>query len=95
MKTIGLVGIVAGALSAAMIGFAGPAWADDNGHGSSGHRNDRDYGYGYGYGRDHRNNPWLGQLFPSVRVPQVDTSVRHRPVVVTSKSPVARIPSKR
>jgi hypothetical protein len=75
MKRIGLVGIVAGALSAAVIGFAGPAQADPNGFGIGGH--DRDYGYHYGYGRDHRNYPWLDQLVPHVKVPHVDTSVRN------------------
>jgi len=75
MKKIGLVGIVAGALSAAVIGFAGPAQADgieylSNGHGSHGY-------YDYGYGRDHRNNPWLNQIYPTVKVPHVDTSVHN------------------
>jgi hypothetical protein len=75
MKKIGLVGIVAGALSAAVIGFAGPAQADGNVDGFSGH----DYGsiYDYGYGRDHGYYPWLNQLFPSVNVPHVDTSVHN------------------
>jgi hypothetical protein len=77
MKKIGLVGIVAGALSVAVIGFAGPAQADDHGVGFSGRDRDSGYDYGYGYGRDHRNNPWLGQLFPQVKVPHVDTSVRN------------------
>lgn len=75
MKKIGLVGIVAGALSAAVIGFAGPAQADGTGFGFNGH--DSGSNYDYGYAHDHRNNPWLGQLFPSVRVPQVDTSVHN------------------
>jgi len=75
MKKIGLVGIVAGALSAAVIGFAGPAQAGGNGYGFSGHDNGSIYDYGYG--RDHRNNPWLHQLFPSVKVPHVDTSVHN------------------
>ncbi|MET0901361.1 MAG: hypothetical protein ABWY45_25885 [Mycobacterium sp.] len=76
MKKIGLVGIAAGALTAAVIGFAGPAQADsdDPGFGFSGR--DRDSGYGFGYGND-RNNPWLGQLYPQVKVPHVDTSVRN------------------
>lgn len=78
MKKIGLVGIVASALSAVVIGIAGPAQADDGdgfggrdgGRGSSldrGHRRDR----------DHRNNPWIDQLFPTVKVPHVDTTVRN------------------
>ena len=70
MKKIGLVGIVAGALSAAVIGFAGPAQADGNDYGFGGHHN-------YGYGRDYGNYPWLDQLFPSVNVPHVDTSVHN------------------
>ena len=75
MKKIGLVGVVAAALSAAVIGFAGPAQADGNVYGFSGHGSA--YGHDYGYGRDHRNNPWLNQLFPSVKVPHVDTTVHH------------------
>jgi hypothetical protein len=75
MKKIQLAGVVAGALSAAVIGFAGPAQADTNGYGFSGHGNG--YSYGYGYGNHHNNYPWLNQLFPSVRVPHVDTSVHH------------------
>jgi hypothetical protein len=84
MKKMGLVGMVAGTLSAVVIGFAGPAQAD-NGNGSNGNdvRGRADYsfngGFHYGYGRDHRNNPWLGQLFPTVKVPQVDTTVRNSP----------------
>lgn len=74
MKKFGLVGVIAGALSAAVIGFAGPAQADGDGFALSRHHH---YGYEYGYGRDHRNNPWIGQLFPSVKVPHVDTSVHH------------------
>ena len=74
MTRIGLIGIVAGALSAAVIGFAGPAQADGIGNGMGGHDN----GHGlYYYDRDHRNNPWLDQIFPSVAVPHVDTSVHH------------------
>lgn len=80
MKNIGLLGIVAGALSAAVIGFAGPAQADAPGSGFGVHSSQSGYGYGdhgYGYGRDHRNNPWLNQLFPTVKVPHVDTSVHN------------------
>lgn len=74
MKKIGLLSIVVGALSAAVIGFAGPAQADGNGPSFSGpgYHND----YGYGYGRD-SNNPWLNKLYPTVKVPRVDTSVRN------------------
>jgi hypothetical protein len=78
MKKFGLVGMIAGALSAAVIGFAGPAQADGGGLELGRHHHyGYDFGYDYGYGRDHRNNPWLGQLFPSVKVPHVDTSVHH------------------
>jgi hypothetical protein len=76
MKKFGLVGVVAGALSVAVIGFSAPAQADDNGYVFGG-GNNSDYGFGYGYGRDHRNNPWLDKIYPSVKVPQVDTSVRN------------------
>ena len=77
MKKIGLVGIAAGALTAAVIGFAGPAQADsdDPGVGFSGR--DRDSGYNFGSGRNASNNPWLNQLYPPVKVPHVDTSVRN------------------
>lgn len=77
MKKIGTVGIVAGALSALVIGFAGTAQADsdDPGFGFSGR--DRDSGYDFGYGRRDSNNPWLSQLYPTVKVPRVDTSVRN------------------
>ncbi len=72
MKKIGLAGMIAGALSAAVIGFAGPAQADSGHHGYG-----PGYGYGfggYGYGHDHYY-PWYGQLFPHVNVPHVDTTV--------------------
>jgi hypothetical protein len=75
MKKIGLIGIVAGALSAAVISFAGPAQADGDGFGFGGHGGDNSFDYGYGH--DHRNNPWLNQLVPSVKVPHVDTSVHN------------------
>ena len=79
MKKIGMVGIVAGALSAVVIGFAGPAQADsdDPGFGFSGRDRDSGYDFGYGYGRNDSNNPWLGQLYPQVKVPHVDTRVRN------------------
>lgn len=72
MKKLGLIGIVAGALSTAVIGFAGPAQADGNGSGNGGR--DRDSSY---YGDDRGNNPWADQLIPIVKVPRVDTSVRN------------------
>ncbi|MDZ4232571.1 MAG: hypothetical protein U1C73_02150 [Dietzia sp.] len=77
MKKTGLVGVIAGALFAGVIGVAGPAQADRNGYGFSGGGNDFGYGYNFGSRRDRSNNPWLNQLYPSVRVPQVDTSVRN------------------
>ena len=73
MKKIAMAGIVAAALSAGVIGFAGPAQADGNGSQSSRDGN----GHGYYYDRDHRNNPWIDQHYPSVKVPQVDTSVHN------------------
>jgi hypothetical protein len=75
MKKFGLAGLVAGALSAAVIGFAGPAQADDHDHGFRGHHGD--HGFHYGYDRDDRDYPWFDQLYPSVRVPHVDTSVHN------------------
>ncbi|KWX65533.1 hypothetical protein [Mycobacterium sp. NAZ190054] len=74
MKRIGLLSVVAGALSAAVVGLSGPAQADGPSFG--GHDNDSRNGFGYGYGRD-SNNPWLDQLYPQVKVPRVDTSVRN------------------
>ncbi len=72
MKRIGLLGLIAGAISAAVIGFAGPAQADGNGYGFGGYGYGH-HGYGYGYGNDYY--PWLNQLFPHVVVPHVDTTV--------------------
>jgi hypothetical protein len=80
MKKIGLTATIAGALSAALIGFAGPAQADGNGPGFNGPGNGfghgNGWGNGFGYNRD-SNNPWLNQLYPRVKVPRVDTSVRN------------------
>lgn len=73
MWTIGWVGAVAGVLSVAVIGTAGPAEADDNGWGFGGPQ--VNYGYQYWYPRN--DNPWMNQMSPSVKVPQVDTSVRN------------------
>ena len=71
MKKIGLTGLIAGAFSVAVIGFAGPAQAEVNayeftalGNGSGVYDNDSNY-------------PWRDQLFPTVKVPRVDTSVRN------------------
>ncbi|MCV7062021.1 hypothetical protein H7I76_19425 [Mycolicibacterium vaccae] len=94
MKKLGLLSVVAGALSAVAIGVAGPAQAapsgpafgshnddsayhHDNGYGHGfGHGYGNGYRFGYGYGND-SNNPWLGQLYPRVKVPHVDTCVRN------------------
>ncbi|ADT96985.1 MULTISPECIES: hypothetical protein [Mycolicibacterium] len=77
MKKIGLLSVVAGALSAAVIGFAGAAQADGTGPAFGGQGDGNGYGWGdYGYGRD-SNNPWLNQLYPQVKVPKVDTRVRN------------------
>ena len=72
MKRIGLMSLVAGALSAAVIGFAGPAQADQTGFGFGGYGYGH-HGYGYGYGNDYY--PWINQLFPHVHVPHVSTTV--------------------
>lgn len=78
MKKIAVTSVVAGALSAAVIGFAGPAQADEGGNGFGGGFGGSGSGSGFnpGYGRD-SNNPWLNQLVPTVKVPKVDTSVRN------------------
>jgi hypothetical protein len=73
MRKIGLIGLVAGAWSVGAIGLAGPAQADDHGWGFGGP--DVNYGYQYWYPRNY--NPWLNQITAPVKVPQVDTSVRH------------------
>lgn len=73
MRKIGLLAVIAGACSVAAIGFAGPAQADDYGWGFGGPN--VNYGYDYWYPRNY--NPWLNQMSPSVKVPQVDTSVRN------------------
>ena len=68
---IGVVGGIIGVMSAALIGFAGPAQAAVDVHdvvslspGSGVYDNDSNY-------------PWRDQLFPRVKVPRVDTSVRN------------------
>lgn len=71
MKKIGLIGLIGGAFSAAVIGFAGPAQAAGNALEFVGQ--DR----GYGVYDDDSNYPWRDQLFPTVKVPRVDTSVRN------------------
>jgi len=89
VKKIGLVSVVEGALSAAVIGFAGPAQAGGIDPSFSGHGDGNGYTYGngggfgfnrggfnYGYGSD-SNNPWLDKLYPQVKVPNVDTRVRN------------------
>ncbi|WP_082695853.1 hypothetical protein [Mycobacterium sp. IS-1742] len=72
MKKYGLVATVAGALTAAVVGLAAPAQADEPGGGQG-----RDRDRHSVYDRDHRNYPWLNQLVPRVVVPHVDTTVRH------------------
>lgn len=78
MKKIGLIGIAASALSVAVIGFAGPAQAQPGWtFGGNGNGNGSGFGWPqYGPGDD-SNNPWLNQLYPRVKVPKVDTSVRN------------------
>lgn len=74
MKKFGLAALVAGAFSAAVIGFAGPAQASADLQGITA------LGNGSGvydiYDND-SNYPWLNQLVPRVYVPHVDTSVRN------------------
>ena len=77
MKKIGVTGVVTAALSVAVIGLAGTAQADGPGPAFGGGGDGNGYDWGdYGYGRD-SNNPWLGQLYPQVKVPKVDTRVRN------------------
>lgn len=70
MKNFGLTALAAAAFSAAVIGFAGPAQAETGhdfvalGNGSGVYDNDSNY-------------PWRDQLFPTVKVPRVDTTVRN------------------
>ena len=72
MKKFGLMSMVAGEMTAAVIGFAGPAQADQSGFGFGG------YGYGHhGYGYSNDYYPWYDQLFPHVHVPHVDTTVHN------------------
>lgn len=72
MKKFRLAATVAGALTALVVGLAGPAQADESGHG---HGRDRDRHSVYG--RDSGYYPWLNQLVPRVVVPHVDTTPRH------------------
>ena len=55
MKKLGLASTVAGALMAALIGFAAPAQAHNH----------------------HHDYYWWDQLYPTVVVPHVDTTVHH------------------
>lgn len=71
MKKFGLIGLMGSALSAAVIGFAGPAQAAGNALEFIG----QDTGSGV-YDND-SNYPWRDQLFATVKVPRVDTSVRN------------------
>lgn len=73
MGKIGLVGAVATAMFAAVIGVAGQSHEDDIVFGFCGPQ--VNYGYQYWYPRN--NNPWMNQMAPSIEVPQVDTSVRN------------------
>jgi len=73
MAKIGWAGVVAGALSIAVIGMAAPAQADDYGWGFGGPQ--INYGYDYWYPRNY--NPWLDQIAGPVKTPKVDTSVRN------------------
>lgn len=77
MKKAGLAGIVSAGLVAGLVGFAAPAQAYDRDldytFGGSGNS----WAYDNGYGRDDRNNPWLHLLYPNVKVPSVDNSVRN------------------
>lgn len=72
MKKFGMAGLVAGAFSVAVIGFAGPAQADESPYALSGDGNVSAYSVD-----DDNYNPWLDKLYPVVKVPQVDMTVRH------------------
>ncbi|CAN5300023.1 hypothetical protein BH11ACT7_BH11ACT7_01400 [soil metagenome] len=72
MTKFAMLGVVTAALSATVIGLAGPAQADDHEPGSGGR--DRDSNF---YGPDAGDNPWANQLVPTVKVPRVDTSVHN------------------
>lgn len=71
MRKFGLAGVLSGALGAAVIGLAVPAQAEaplqvfPQAPGGIYYDDDNDY------------YPWRDQLFPTVKVPQVDTSVRN------------------
>ncbi|QIV82114.1 hypothetical protein [Mycolicibacterium frederiksbergense] len=74
MKNFALAGLVAGAFSAAVIGFAGPAHAGVDLQGITALSN----GSGvYDIYDNDSNYPWINQLVPRVYVPHVDTSVRN------------------
>lgn len=74
MKNFALAGLVAGAFSAAVIGFAGPAHVGVDLQGITALSN----GSGvYDIYDNDSNYPWINQLVPRVYVPHVDTSVRN------------------
>lgn len=71
MKNFGLTALIAAAFSAAVVGFAGAAQADGTGHEFVA------LGNGSGVYDNDSNYPWRDQLFPTVKVPRVDTTVRN------------------
>jgi hypothetical protein len=75
MKKIGLTGLIAGAFSVAVIGVAGPAQADDIEHQNVGPGNGA--AVLYSYDDDNNYNPWIDKLYPTVKIPRVDTSVHN------------------
>ena len=70
MKKIGLAGMIAGAFTAAVVGLAGPAQAQ-----APLDMVPQTDGIYYPDNNDYY--PWFNQLYPTVTVPPVDTSVRH------------------
>ncbi|MGE2836128.1 hypothetical protein [Mycobacterium sp. SMC-4] len=77
MKKVTLSGLVATGTIAGVLGFASPAYADDGGLDYTFGGTGNSWAYNNGYGLDDRNNPWLDKLYPNVKVPTVDTSVRN------------------
>jgi hypothetical protein len=71
MKKIKLAAVVAGGLAAAILGLSSPAQAAPQGVA---------HAFGTRVGIDHLD--WLDDIRPKVNVPNVDTNIKHREIVL-------------
>lgn len=75
MKKIELAAVVAGGLAAAILGLGSPAQAAPGGDAPA-----VSHASGTKVGIDHLD--WLDDIRPKVNVPNVDTNVKHREIVL-------------